>query len=282
MVEISMLHHVASDASARIGPRADYNTSPNELAAYVRQRRTWQSLSTENVLSHHRSERCFLITFDDGYYNNLTEALPILEHFDTQAIIFVTTGFIDGSAYPYELELASVIQYHDALHIRSDAIPVDARTQDAEKKLYRQLRQPLKIEPHALRETTMERLADLNGYDRHHFQNVSFLSWEDIRKLDQHPLVTIGAHTDTHPVLTHRFPWTAYQEMRTSKRELEEVLDREIQHLSYPYGRNNVLVRTLARLAGFRWAFTTERRCIEDLSTGNPMALPRFDIQDLV
>lgn len=282
MVEISMLHHVDPGATAHIGPRADYNTTPQELAQYVRARQTWRSLSPEDDLSAPRSEPCFLITFDDGYRDNLTEALPVLERFGTRAIIFVTTRFIDGSAYPYELELASVIQCHDSLRVPTEDGDVDIRTQDAENKLYQQLRQPLKPEPHAVRESRMEKLAELNRYDRSSFQTVPFLTWDEIAELDRHPLITIGAHTQTHPVLTRRFPWTAYHEMEASKQRIEAAIGRDVRHFSYPYGRNNIVVRALSRWIGFRWAFSTEVRRVDGTDRENALRLPRIDIRHLL
>ena len=40
--------------------------------------------------------RAALITFDDGYRNNLTEALPVLQRFGYPAVIFVPTGLVGG------------------------------------------------------------------------------------------------------------------------------------------------------------------------------------------
>jgi len=282
MLEIIMLHHVASNASSHVGPRAQYVVTPNQLAECIRHRRTWQSLAGENIQQYNGSERSFLLTFDDGYRNNLTEAVPVLERFNVHAIIFITTGFIDREVYPYELELASAIRYHDTLHVSSDVPPIEVHTRGAEESLYQRLRQPLKTKSHAERETFMEELAELNRYDRHFFQDEQLLSWEDIVELDRHPLITIGAHTETHPVLTRQFPWVAYREMKASKRKLEKVLRHDVFHFSYPYGRNNAAVRMLARWSGFRWAFTTEGRRINDFGACNPMALPRIDIRHLV
>ncbi len=277
MVEIPVLHHV-STSEGRVGPRAQYNMPPKRLASYLNDRREWDS-----KLPKEDSERNWvLLTFDDGYRNNLTEALPVIERFEKKAIIFIATEFVSGKVYPYELELASVIEHRDEIIVSESKPSLDIRARSSEESTYQRLRRPLKTKSYGVRESFMENLSVLNDYERDRFQDEPILSWTEVVELDRHPLITIGAHTQTHPVLTHRFPWTAYREMKASKRKLEKALGRDVQHLSYPYGRNNVIVRTLARLAGFRWAFTTERHRIEDLNACNPMALPRLDIQDLV
>ncbi|MBD0333524.1 MAG: polysaccharide deacetylase family protein, partial [Chitinophagaceae bacterium] len=42
------------------------------------------------------SEGSVLITFDEGYYSNLTVALPVLQKFNYPAVIFVPVHFIGG------------------------------------------------------------------------------------------------------------------------------------------------------------------------------------------
>lgn len=278
MVEIPVLHHVSKDNSARIGPRAQHSVAPGQLKAYLEYRRELRT----KLPGEEGEAPWILLTFDDGYRNVLTEAVPLLERFGVQAIVFITTGFITGDAYPYELELAAVIDHHGALCVESGSRPVDSQKKSAKAELYRRLRQPLKAKSHQTREARLNQLSELNGYDRSYFQDEPFLSWEEIADLDRHPLVTIGAHTQTHPVLTRRAPWTVYREMVNSKQKLERILRHDIRHFSYPYGRNNFLVRLLAHLAGFQWAFTTETRCPESIDECGTMALPRPDIHDLL
>lgn len=278
MVEIPVLHHVAEATPARIGPRAQYAVSPDQLAVYLESREEWPSV----LLGEEGRGEGILLTFDDGYRSVLTEAVPLLERFEARAIVFVATGFVEGDVYPYELELAAAVEAHDRFRTEPTAPPTDAPETSATADLYQKLRRPLKPKSHRDRERRLAQLAQLNGYDRSRFQDEPFLSWEEVAELDRHPLVTIGAHTHTHPVLTRRAPWTAYREMRTSKRRIEAVLGRKVRHFSYPYGRNNFLVRRLARLAGFQWAFTTEAKCPESIDKCDPMALPRPELQDLL
>ena len=42
-----------------------------------------------------------MITFDDGYLDNLINALPVLKKYEVNAIIFVTTNFIDDNEIPW-------------------------------------------------------------------------------------------------------------------------------------------------------------------------------------
>ena len=44
------------------------------------------------------------ITFDDGYKDNLTYALPILEKFEVPATIYITTRFLNDNAWMWWYE----------------------------------------------------------------------------------------------------------------------------------------------------------------------------------
>ncbi|HHP7239299.1 polysaccharide deacetylase family protein [Longibacter sp.] len=287
MVEVCMLHHVLPDDRVRLGPKEDHSVTPHQLRSYLTKRKSWTSLSPAEMPRRRRDGAGYLLTFDDGYRNNLTNALPVLEEYDAPALIFVTTGFIDGDIYPYELELAEVIRSRRTLHVpektrETEEDLIEIATLKSKEALYQTLRKPLKPVSHSQREAYMNRLADANGYDREHFQTVPFLSWEEIASLDRHPLITIGAHTHEHPVLTRRLPWPAFQEMSMSKQRLEDVLGHKVHHFSYPYGRSNRLIKSLARLSGFEWAFTTDAKRVSSFKGCDPFAVPRIDIRQLV
>ena len=276
-----MLHHVMPEKRARVGPLADYAVTPQEMDDYLRSRAEWQTVSlmeTEGL----GDDRQVLVTFDDGYRNNLTEALPVLEAHDAPCLLFVTTGFIASTTYPYELELAEVVEQREKLWIPGRQKPVVPSTTLERRELYQDFRLPLKPASYEEREAFMEQLADQNGYERSEMQTEPLLSWEEVRALSEHPLVTIGAHTQSHTLLS-RQPWrVALKEMRTAKLRLEEQIGRSVAAVSYPYGGSNMIIRQMARWVGFDYGFTTEARRANHVTTWNRLALPRIEISELI
>ena len=67
----------------------------------------------------------------------------------------------------------------------------------------------------------------------------------------------IGAHTRTHPRLTHLSLAEAREEISGSKKSLEDAFGQPIQHFCYPYGDWNQAVRDLVAEAGYQTACTT-------------------------
>jgi peptidoglycan/xylan/chitin deacetylase (PgdA/CDA1 family) len=67
----------------------------------------------------------------------------------------------------------------------------------------------------------------------------------------------IGSHTKTHPWLTHISVAEAREEIRGSKKSLEDKFGVAIDHFCYPYGDWNESVRDLVVEAGYKTACTT-------------------------
>lgn len=80
------------------------------------------------------------------------------------------------------------------------------------------------------------------------------LSMDELRDIANGGHV-IGAHTHTHRVLTSLPRNLAQEEIRLSKEELEQILQRPVLHFSYPFGMRrhfNDALRAYCRSIGFR------------------------------
>ncbi|MEM1062268.1 MAG: polysaccharide deacetylase family protein [Planctomycetota bacterium] len=103
---ILMYHRVARVPVE--GPHPTWNVTP---ARFERQisgllDRGWTPLSLGDVLSRHRlgltiPRSSFVVTFDDGYANNVSDALPILRKYEVPATVFIATAYLDRQgAFP--------------------------------------------------------------------------------------------------------------------------------------------------------------------------------------
>lgn len=95
-VPILMLHTVNGDPE--LNPLGELSVSPKGLEAYLKVFRRWkyQMISMDDLIhENYDKKRPFVVlTFDDGYKDNLTVALPILEKYNARATIFVNPDFI--------------------------------------------------------------------------------------------------------------------------------------------------------------------------------------------
>lgn len=62
-----------------------------------------------------------------------------------------------------------------------------------------------------------------------------YLGVDELKKLAKNPLVTIGYHTKSHPLLIR--VKHLREEMYSHKHELEEIIEKKIDHFAFPYGK---------------------------------------------
>lgn len=227
-------------------------------------------------------EPAVAVTFDDGYADNLHEALPILEATGIPATFFICTGNLDNRGEFWSDELAYLVL--DAGGRAPDFILQDQeyggrwpmRNDEQRAVLHDRLhRDMLQIEA-GRREVWLEQLRGWSGVGKAMRTDYRALTREELRLLAASPLVTIGAHGVTHTPLAILGKDKQLQEITASKKELEELLGREVAVFSYPFGGRGQFDRSTQRLcrqAGFCRAVTTFPGQVHHWS--NSMRLPR-------
>jgi peptidoglycan/xylan/chitin deacetylase (PgdA/CDA1 family) len=201
-----------------------------------------------------------VVTFDDGYRDNLTVALPILERHGIPATVFITTGLIDRRTSLWWYELESILRRVKSLSFpwRNKEYSYDLGTTELKRAAASQIFMLLRgLDPERQNElfSLMRRHADEPfSYDQ------ELLTWEEVERLDRHPLITIGAHTRTHPVLSQLQPPQLEDELLGAKKTLEDRLNHPIEHLAYPFGSSREVgprEMEATKRAAYKCAFTT-------------------------
>lgn len=89
--------------------------------------------------------------------------------------------------------------------------------------------------------------------------------------------VVFGSHTHTHRALAQLSAAEALDELARSRATLAELLDRDVNVVSYPFSNQSALVRDLARQAGYRCAVRGKGRM--NRRTTDPFGLRRIKVE---
>jgi peptidoglycan/xylan/chitin deacetylase (PgdA/CDA1 family) len=226
--------------------------------------------------------RSVVFTFDDGYVDNLVEAKPLLERQDVPATVFVVSGYVGSRRRFWWDELERICLSPPVLPDRLDLeIAGEVRTwgitAEAERRaLYRDLREAFGQLDEQERDELLVELRVWGGVGQP--GRIETPTADDLRQLADGGLVEIGAHTVTHPRLTALPRERQLEEIHGSRRQLEELLDREIRLFSYPFGAHDRTTVGCAREAGLACACTTRAGGVRPST--DPYRLPRLYVGD--
>jgi peptidoglycan/xylan/chitin deacetylase (PgdA/CDA1 family) len=217
------------------------------------------------------------ITLDDGYADNLTRLLPLLERHGLPATVFVADGYLDGGCMWNDVIIESVRHCKaDHLDLGDEGLPnVPLGSLEARRRAIEILLPLVKYRPLAQRTPMAAAIARRAGVV---VPDDLMLTSPQLQQLSRSPLVTIGAHTHSHPILAVEDDATAREEMTASKRRLEALVERPVTLFAYPNGRpgRDYTARdvALAREAEFTAAVSTAPGFATAAS--DPFELPRF------
>jgi len=106
---------------------------------------------------------------------------------------------------------------------------------------------------------------------------------EQFRKLNSSNIITIGAHTINHPILSNETDDAAEKEIRESVEELSKMLGRDIKYFAYPNGETgldySMREQLILKENKIKLAFTTDTNFFSEKT--NPLCIPRSGFQGL-
>lgn len=231
------------------------------------------------ALSRSRTRPVVAITFDDGYRDNLENALPILRAAGLPATLFLATDGV-GSAEPWWWDVLADLVMEPRLPPSLDMTVGGARV------VWR-----LAEGPDALRNRLWETLSRLNvletaakirqlcewaGHQSRRDLLRLPLSAEQVGVLVKDGLVTLGCHSASHLRMPVQDPATCAQELLRSKEACQHLSGAPTTLFAFPYGEYDPPSIEVVRAAGFSLACTSNEGLIEQSS--DPLALPRLGV----
>ena len=260
----------------------------------------------QQVQAGKRMPKAVVVTFDDGYADNLLYARPILERQEIPATVFIVSGYV-GEEQEYwwdELEklmlfpgrlpetltlMVNEKAYRWELGETAEYTRVDYerfRSWDANWQAPPTPRHQIFLTLHSIlrpllpgeREELLGRLWEWAGTTSIVRQSHRTLKAEELLRLVDGDLVEAGAHTVTHPLLSALPAELQRDEIERSKSQLEELIGFPVNTFSYPYGNYNSATLQIVKEAGFNCACST---IVDGIwFKAHPFLLPRLEVRN--
>jgi peptidoglycan/xylan/chitin deacetylase (PgdA/CDA1 family) len=214
-------------------------------------------------------------TFDDGFADNLTKALPVMEKYAAPFTVYVTTGMISRDIDAWWFGLAELIRRRERIEL-----PTLGHFSCADRTGKQRTYAAIEAAVHAnfdLLPAVREAL-HAAGIQISTLVDREALTEQQLRTLARHPLVTIGGHTTTHRNLARAPAATVHAEMAENRRFLQDLTRAPVDHNAYPFGHAGACdgrEAAISRSVGFRTAVTTRAGMLFPDHLDHLHALPR-------
>ena len=204
-------------------------------------------------------ERAVVVTFDDGYEDNLTNAKPILEKYQVPATVFIASGAVaSGREFYWDKledllltdrvlpgELAVTIEGEDCRWVfDGESAGYTQRRWDVLSGQQPGLRQSAylglcdKLRPLApdQQAAVLDKLCRWAGVGVAQRPTHRTMNADQLKQLASGGLIEVGAHTIDHPILATLPLDEQRRQIRRSKQALQRMIGRPVRGFSYPYG----------------------------------------------
>jgi peptidoglycan/xylan/chitin deacetylase (PgdA/CDA1 family) len=223
------------------------------------------------------------LSFDDGFRDNRDHAMPILRRHRAPWTMHVTTGFADGTAALWWVELEAAIRAlpRVTLTVGGRILDHETRQPEAMCTAFDEIYWALRARPEAELRNAIAALGAQAGIDSAALTRTLCLDWDELRALAAEPGLTIGAHTKTHVMLARHPVHVAQPEIVEARDRIAFELGRPVHHMAYPVGDTTSAGPrefAIARDAGFRTAVTTRPGHVFAEHAEHLHALPRVSL----
>jgi len=245
------------------------------------------------------------LTFDDGYRDNYLFAKPLLEKHQCPAVFYIPTQYIGQQKKFWWDELQEIILTSGKLPQSLSVIinkerftySIDNEAQLTPEEwnrhkvwvwpdepptrrcgLYLALWEKLKPLPYQQIQVVLDYIKAWAGFTQAPGTEDFPMTGEQLAGLTDHPWITTGIHTVSHPALSFHSKSVQQDEITGSRRYLDTYRGKPSDTIAYPYGDYNDLTLSVVQEQRLKAAFTTE--AIAVTRKANLFRLGRFQVKN--
>jgi len=204
-------------------------------------------------------QKAVVITFDDGYKDNYLYAYPVLKKYNVPATIFLTTGHIGNRNLLWTDTVRYIIRQTSLKTISPDNLgKFSLKTDHYINRACYIICEKMKRLPDDKRMSLIMQMFSVCGVDMpENLGKNHFLSWDEVKEMNDNG-IEFGAHTVNHPILTTMPLEQAMKEIIQSKKDIEQILSKQITAFAYPNGNYNSQLVEIVKACGFSCAVSVK------------------------
>lgn len=207
-----------------------------------------------------------LITFDDGWRDNYTNAFQILKKYSVPAMIFITTDYIGTNRIFWHERLCNILTRVDYNSNKLSGIESKWPSNILER-----ISNIIKAPEHQRRPLINDLVEFIKSYSLDEINNLirelealfeviekdiqpTMLSWEQVEEMFQNN-ISFGSHTKSHAILMQVSENEIVKELRESKNIIENKLGKPVYFVAYPNGNYDDRVVKIVKESGYLAGF---------------------------
>ncbi len=230
-------------------------------------------------------KRFVSFTFDDGYTDNLTEALPVFEKYNVPFTVFLTTSYPDrkGVLWWYLLEKLAMENDKTEFIFNTTKHFYSTKTLGEKKFALWRIRRFILDGNHTDITSRLDSIFKGSSIKMYDLTEKLTLSWDQVIELSRHPLATIGAHTVNHLSLKSLTDDKVFEEITNSIKIIEDKIKLPVLYFAYPIGTHEEAGEreySIASHCNIKMAFTAEKGNIFRKHATQLHSLPRVSINE--
>lgn len=187
------------------------------------------------------------ITVDDGWQSNVKNVVEVANKYEVPVTIFVATTPAEEGSYWWSYVLKA-----------------------QKEGLIRFTKKELKKMPEE------KRLGILQELKKKVTPARDAMTIDQVKAVSGSPFVTIGSHTETHPILINCQDQQVYEELKASRQKLESWTGKEVAFFAYPNGDFSQREIKILNSLNYRLAFCSQPRYLTPELLKENYTLPRF------
>lgn len=226
-----------------------------------------------------------VLTFDDGWRDNLIYALPILKKHGLKAALFVATDYMSSNKMFWWRIVESVLSHEI---VNKQVVEILSRDTTSESLLSRIHQVIMGAERIAL---ISELVGHMKGYNCNEIDDLAakllpfyqrnkfdeMMTWSDVQSWVDAGM-EIGPHGKSHHLLTSLPLEDAEQEIVSSFQEINKYIDGEVLNgFCYPNGNHNKQLEAILMRHGFVFSLSAKKGLVKQGDT-SLFSIPRINI----